>query len=646
MPLKTSYFNKGIFKNNIKRYWLISFSYTFFLFLFIVDYLFTEIEGMNRSSIQGIVSSVGQDILDRGDFAIFLGLFPLISALAVFSYMHFPKNTAMIHSLPLTRSTLFVTNYLSGLFLVTIPLVINSLILIITEVLAGFPDLSYALIWIGINLITTFLLYNFAVFAGMFTGHMAAQTIFFYIFNFLVVFLEAVAVRIFHHFLFGYVSGYSSSTFEAWSPLAYLTSLYRGFQNNRGDIIALIGYVLAGMVFLALSYYLYKKRHMEVATDVISFSFVKPIFKYSVAFCSAALIGGIILTIFGVENNLAAYIISYLIGGFIGFFAAEMLMRKTFKVFNSYKGYIAFALVLSLFLCSIDFDLFGYERRVPKDSEVEVIAFNTYRNEAMSIALRPEDYDPDRHRYLLSTREYAGPGYDKFYDDYVKHLSDEQIKDLRDSTLGVFENREVITKVREIHSYIVKNKDIFIENERLMRKDSLGQLADYFDSRYICFMYRLEDGSLLEREYDLLTYKDNTELDDLLREYISLPGVRESYEPILVQKAEDIRGIYINYETKDGQYNNSEIVRGFQGFLDNYKKDILASDPLNSMFSGIAETEYSHLSVSIDYLKNEDSIYEKREFSGTIYSSFGNTINYLVEEGIFEPEELMLGYYY
>ena len=64
------------------------------------------------------------------------------------------------------------------------------------------------------------------------------------------------------------------------------------------------------------------------------------------------------------------------------------------------------------------------------------------------------------------------------------------------------------------------------------------------------------------------------------------------------------------------------------------------------MFSGIAETEYSHLSVSIDYLKNEDSIYEKRECSGTIYSSFENTINYLVEEGIFELEELMLGYYY
>ena len=68
-----------------------------------------------------------------------------------------------------------------------------------------------------------------------------------------------------------------------------------------------MGYVIAGIIFLVLSYYLYKKRHMEVATDVISFSFVKPIFKYSVAFCSAALIGGIIITIFNFEKSCRIY---------------------------------------------------------------------------------------------------------------------------------------------------------------------------------------------------------------------------------------------------------------------------------------------------------------------------------------------------
>ncbi|NLO94153.1 MAG: hypothetical protein GX389_07920, partial [Clostridiaceae bacterium] len=105
MPLKTSYFNKGIFKNNIKRFWLISFAYTFFLFLFVVGYLFSELgwlsnlNDMDVAERMEIIDSLGREIFYRSDYAIYLGLFPLITALAVFSYMHYPKNTAMVHSL-------------------------------------------------------------------------------------------------------------------------------------------------------------------------------------------------------------------------------------------------------------------------------------------------------------------------------------------------------------------------------------------------------------------------------------------------------------------------------------------------------------------------------------------------------------------
>ena len=206
---------------------------------------------------------------------------------------------------------------------------------------------------------------------------------------------------------------------------------------------------------------------MEVATDVISYSFVKPVFKYGVAFCSAALIGSIIVSILNVHQNLVAYIITYLIGGFIGYFSAEMLMRKTFKVFKTYKGYIVFALILSLFLCSINFDLYGYERRIPHYSEVEIMCLNTYLDSSVRIALRPEDYDPEMHSYLIPTREYSG----KFRNEPPRVLSDEHIKELRESIPGIFDNYEVITKVRQIHSYIVENENLFKENEKLMHKD-------------------------------------------------------------------------------------------------------------------------------------------------------------------------------
>ena len=184
--------------------------------------------------------------------------------------------------------------------------------------------------------------------------------------------------------------------------------------------------------------------------------------------------------------------------------------------------------ILSLFLCSINFDLYGYERRIPHYSEVEIMCLNTYLDSSVRIALRPEDYDPEMHSYLIPTHEYSG----KFRNEPPRVLSDEHIKELRESIPGIFDNYEVITKVRQIHSYIVENENLFKENEKLMHKDITG-------SRLIClnrnlyFIYRLEDGSFLERQYSLLTYQDNTELDKLLREYLALPGVRESYMPVL-----------------------------------------------------------------------------------------------------------------
>ena len=46
------------------------------------------------------------------------------------------------------------------------------------------------------------------------------------------------------------------------------------------------------------------------------------------------------------------FVVSYLIGGLIGYYAAEMLLRKP-SVFLNNKGFIAFALIIVLLLESI-----------------------------------------------------------------------------------------------------------------------------------------------------------------------------------------------------------------------------------------------------------------------------------------------------
>ena len=158
---------------------------------------------------------------------------------------------------------------------------------------------------------------------------------------------------------------------------------------------------------------------------------------------------------------------------------------------------------------------------------------NRYANEATRIALMPEEYDPKVHYYLFATDEKGYSIKDDFYKRQIKNLSNEDIKELRSITPGVFEDYEVISKVREIHSFIINNKKLFEENEKNRYMNMYTEMD--FKYRNLYFAYRLKDGSLIEREYPLLTYMDNPELDNLIREYLAIPGVMQSYEPILTK---------------------------------------------------------------------------------------------------------------
>ncbi len=628
MPSKTSFFNKGIFFNNIKRFWLITFSYTFFLLLFVMGYLNSAINRLENTFELGIFNDIGLDIFSQSGelMTFFLGFYTLVTALAMFSYMQFPKNTAMVHSLPLRRETLFMTNYLSGLFIVTFPLIFNTVIVLITQAVTGFSNLTHGLLWLGVNLVLTFLLYSFAVFAGMFTGHMAAQAIFFFIFNFLALFLESMINSVLSDFLFGFSS--NESKFEAWSPLYYILGLFSGFARGEGNVAAVTGYMIAGLLFMVSAFFLYKKRHMEVATDVISFQVVKPIFKYSVSFCSSALLGSILVNILDIRHSLVPYILTYLVGGLIGYFSSEMLLRKTFKVFKAYKGFLVFALILSLLLCSIYFDFYGYESYVPQDREVELMAISDHSDPVLDIALWPETYDPNQHRYMLNFPE--------FNNNPPQVLSDAHIKALRKHQ-GVTESREAITKARLIHSYITENQEYFRKNRSYLYDTDTIVSASAYKSRALYFIYRLKDGRRVERYYPLIHDSNNTEFDQLLRDYLSLPDIREKYEPLLSRTAQDIRSVRIHFTNREGQYTSHEI-EDIDSFLAAYKKDILEKDPLEILYPTYPQKIYS-IELSIEFQNNELYNYGT-SFSRSLGIDFQNTVSLLKNMKIITEEQI------
>lgn len=625
MPSKISYFNKGLFFNNIKRFWLITFSYTLLLSLYIMSYL-NSVSEQKSTYIREGINKMGSDIFHSGEIMLLLlGFFPLVAGLAVFSYMHFQRNTAMIHSLPMRRETLFVTNYLSGFFIVVFPLLFNGIILLVGEALIGiFSSLSAALLWLGVNLVLSFLLYTFTVFVGMFTGHLAAQAIFFLIFNFLATFLESMIKLVQSRFLFGFSD--TSYSLEVLSPLYYMSTLFSGFAQEEGNFGVLVGYLVAGLFFLISSYFLYRKRHVEVATDVISFPIVKPIFKYSVAFCSSALLGSLLVSSLNIRGHVLGYILTYLIGGMIGYFASEMLLRKTFRVFKAYKGFLVFALVLVLLLSSISFDFFGYESRVPQDNEVEVMYLSQYPSTLIRLALTPENYRTREHGYWFSSPDTLNP---------PSKLSEEHIKELRGQA-GINEDREAITKARQIHAYIVENKEMFKASRSAIYDRALQPVDEKYYNLY--FIYRLNNGRLVERHYSLYLQNDSSQLEQLLREYMALPQVREKFAPILQKSAKDFRAIYVTQ--MDGTRKS---IPDIEGFLNVYKQDILAQDQdFNTWRDDPKVSQYLGFNIYPELIEpsNYININIDRYNSLPVSPSYKNTLDYLLDYGLITQDQI------
>jgi len=598
MRSKTSSFNKGIYFFNLKRFWLIAFSFAFLLGLIILqflNYIYDRVWG-RYATISPL--DAAREVFGYSDIAVILmfSIFSLIAALAVFSYIHYQRNTAMIHALPITRNSLFTTHYLSGLTLVMLPLLISGAILIAGELIMGITHIGDSVLWILVSAIILLLQYSFAVFVGMFTGHMAAHALYFFIFNFLAVFLEEVIGTVLSSLLFGY-SG-QSSLLTPLSPIVYLENLLSGFLYGSGNYVVLACYALAGLLFAWGARSIYRKRHMETAGDVVSLQIMKPVFKYSVAFCSSALLGNIIVNLMNFGRGFVVFLVSYLIGGFIGYFAAEMLLRKTVRVFKQVKGFLVFSLVIAAFLCGIHFDLFGYETYVPNPGEIEVMYVDNYNymDLAAKVALKPESYDPEQHRYIFMDSEMT--------ENPPAKLDEEMIRQLRQMP-GIIERPETIEKAVAFHR-VIANNAWSLDNQNWAEAGYIDDKSPGVRAFSLSIAYRLKNGRIVERSY-YLPYVEGSggELETRLLDLLSSAEVMEKAYPILKVDADDMNFIQVMFHDSNNTVLSLTSAEDMGDFLAAYKQDIRDTDPFDTF---VKYGDANPTSIEITFSFKEDIV--------------------------------------
>ena len=425
-------------------------------------------------------------------------IYAILCAMLVWSYLYNARSVGLMHTLPITRTGLFVTNFLSGMAMMLIPYAVTGLLCILISLAYGGFDAVSLLVTILCVLGESFFYFASATFVAFMVGNVFALPAVYFLLHFLAVLLDWLLSMFAGNFIFGLDKWYSgvvewlsptvylenhvcvNSTYETITTQTSLTGAYS--ETNRLTAVSmenfwLIGvYALVGVAFLALAYVLYTRRRSESAGDVVAVGWMKPVFRFGLAALAALLGGQALYALFWDSFQSGSYYdalpmaVCMLVAGAIGYYAASMLLAKSLRVFRgSWKGLVLVAAGCVALCCVLRFDLLGVSRRVPEAGQVEKLEFyaadNTYR---------------------------LYPG----------------------------EDDEVLEQVRAVHKAIVADQDYVRTYEDSDRRYTVVSDDTTVTETYIRFIYTLNNGLKVERRYNLpLTeyrMEQESTYDDLL----------------------------------------------------------------------------------------------------------------------------------
>ena len=100
---------------------------------------------------------------------------------------------------------------------------------------------------------------------------------------------------------------------------------------------------------------------------------VRPVFRWGVALCTGMSFGTFLAAFFGWYDQAVPLTLCVLLCAAVGWFIAEMLLRKSFHVLSAWKGCVVLCAVLAMLCAAFFLDLFGIETRVPQADQVQSV---------------------------------------------------------------------------------------------------------------------------------------------------------------------------------------------------------------------------------------------------------------------------------
>lgn len=463
MRSRASFFSGAVYRKNLTRFaplWILY----LVLWLFILPLSILSQASRQTFLLGDLQHLVYQSGLRYGSPIALI--YAAAISMALHSWYYSARSVNAMAVLPIRREAWCITNLLSALTFCLVPNLIAALLTWAAAASVGLSGFTVAIQWFAMVSMQFLFYYGLAALCAAITGQLVALPLLYLLLNFVGSILSSVAAAVFSTFVYGMRSS-SYLVLARFSPVVYVSDRLSAVAKTTGTGENAVTYyvfrgwsylhtiALVGLVLLVISFLLFRQRRMESAGEVIAVRCLRQVLKYFFAFFCALALGVLAaMTFFSDYNNPPplVMVMCMLCGGLIGYFTAEILLKKTFRVFG--REWIGFAAVVVCLLVAVglmEFDATGFESRVPAVEDVESITLSG----------------------------------SSFWNSVI--LTDEAY----------------ITDLITLHQSFLDHKD---EQEKLARE--YPHNSEGMDYTQVDLVYQLKDGRILARTYQLYCTED------------------------------------------------------------------------------------------------------------------------------------------
>lgn len=470
MSLKTSFnvkygTRRTLFLNFLRRFFWMPIVHTLLLGLVgslsLSDFRIARMnEGVHAGGTSlSLMEYFTRYIVDDGTIEIPIILTLMASAFLgcfVMAHTYGVPSTGFTHSMPVKRREVYFSNLLCGFLLLAVP---NVLFTVYAFALGVRWDA--ALVMLAFLLLYTAVMFTGSVCAALFSGNIIGGgccVIAAFVTPYLI---EGFIRELMDRCLRGYCSSYSDLFVTNW--------FYISVRDILDAPAKVLLYLAFTAVFILLGLFLLNKRDLENAGDLIVF----PVLRAPTLFFGGLFVGICAYFIFG--NGIVAFLLM----GLAALLLLNFPIRKKFTLKGAVGAAIAFVCVSAITAAIFAFDLFGFERYVPKLADIEyAVVDDRYAYN--------HSFDNDFDGWVVDDPDYLDSNSSRYTTDverryYREDYSEYQVTDTTD-----------IAKITELHRALTG-----LRNDRCSPFDA---------GRTMVIYYKLKNGRLVKREY--IIYRD------------------------------------------------------------------------------------------------------------------------------------------